>query len=210
VTAARPLTAAELPLSWLAGTAQRFAMPPAGAPHGVASSALPELPVHAAMPCAALADPAGLFAEWFQAEEAEWQRVHQLAEACPVHFVCPISLEIMHDPVVLVRRPGLTGQACLPCGLCTRQRCASCALSLSAVVAGRDWTVLRAWQHPQVVLHGWRHVPSDRRAPAQHRGELCSHCGREWNRLKQQVVLPSSPGLCLVILRDKTQVSMPP
>jgi len=99
-------------------------MPQAGAPHGAASSAPPEAPVHAATPCAVLADPAGLFAEWFQAEEAEWQRVHQLAEACPVHFVCPISLEIMHDPVILVRRPGLAGQACLACGLCTRQRCA--------------------------------------------------------------------------------------
>ena len=57
----------------------------------------------------------------------------------------------------------------------------SCALVHSALAAGRDRTVLRARQHPQVVLYGRRHVPADRRAPTQHRGELRSHFQMERN-----------------------------
>lgn len=65
-------------------------------------SALVESPTYLSTPCAVLADPANLFNEWFETEELEWQRAHQLAESCPVQYVCPISLEIMSDPVTLV------------------------------------------------------------------------------------------------------------
>ena len=52
-----------------------------------------------------------------QAEEAEWQRAHQLAESCPVQYVCPISLELMQDPVILVRRLLLLARCSRPCSI---------------------------------------------------------------------------------------------
>lgn len=52
-----------------------------------------------------------------QAEEAEWQRAHQLAESCPVQYVCPISLELMQDPVILVRSLLVLARCSRPCSI---------------------------------------------------------------------------------------------
>ncbi len=45
---------------------------------------------------------AAAFQSWLMEEEEEW-RIGRLLEAkCPKEFICPISLDIMADPVILV------------------------------------------------------------------------------------------------------------
>lgn len=43
------------------------------------------------------------FQSWLEEEEEEWRLGQKLAAACPKEFMCPISLDIMSDPIVLVR-----------------------------------------------------------------------------------------------------------
>lgn len=46
---------------------------------------------------------AAAFQTWLEEEEEEWRLAQRLEANCPKEFVCPISLDIMSDPVILVR-----------------------------------------------------------------------------------------------------------
>ena len=43
------------------------------------------------------------FQSWLADEEEEWRLSQQLETNCPKEFKCPISLDIMQDPIILVR-----------------------------------------------------------------------------------------------------------
>jgi hypothetical protein len=43
------------------------------------------------------------FQSWLEEEEEEWRISQRLTATCPAEFICPISLDIMVEPVVLVR-----------------------------------------------------------------------------------------------------------
>lgn len=42
------------------------------------------------------------FQAWLDEEEEEWRIGQRLAATCPAEFICPISLDIMTEPVILV------------------------------------------------------------------------------------------------------------
>ena len=46
---------------------------------------------------------AAAFQNWLEEEEEEWRLERMLEAKCPKEFICPISLDIMADPVILVR-----------------------------------------------------------------------------------------------------------
>ena len=46
---------------------------------------------------------AAAFQTWLEEEEEEWRLAQRLEANCPKEFMCPISLDIMSDPVILVR-----------------------------------------------------------------------------------------------------------
>lgn len=46
---------------------------------------------------------AAVFQSWLEEEEEEWRLGRMLEAKCPKEFICPISLDIMADPVILVR-----------------------------------------------------------------------------------------------------------
>ena len=46
---------------------------------------------------------AAAFQSWLEEEEEEWRLGRMLEAKCPKEFTCPISLDIMADPVILVR-----------------------------------------------------------------------------------------------------------
>lgn len=52
---------------------------------------------------------AAAFQAWLEEEEEEWIIGQKLAATCPAEFICPISLDIMTEPVILV------GPAALSC-----------------------------------------------------------------------------------------------
>ena len=43
------------------------------------------------------------FQSWLADEEEEWRLSQRLEASCPKEFKCPISLDIMQDPIILVR-----------------------------------------------------------------------------------------------------------
>ena len=43
------------------------------------------------------------FQSWLAEEEEEWRLSQRLEASCPKEFKCPISLDIMQDPIILVR-----------------------------------------------------------------------------------------------------------
>lgn len=42
------------------------------------------------------------FQSWLEEEEEDWKLGQMLAATCPAEFICPISLDIMEEPVILV------------------------------------------------------------------------------------------------------------
>ena len=46
---------------------------------------------------------AAAFQSWLMEEEEEWRMGRLLEAKCPKEFICPISLDIMADPIILVR-----------------------------------------------------------------------------------------------------------
>ena len=47
-----------------------------------------------------------MFNRWLEEEEEQWHLGQKLLSSCPAEFLCPISLDIMTEPVILVgRRP---------------------------------------------------------------------------------------------------------
>ncbi len=45
---------------------------------------------------------AAAFQTWLEEEEEEWRVGQKLAATCPAEFICPISLDMMTEPVILV------------------------------------------------------------------------------------------------------------
>ena len=51
----------------------------------------------------ASADVGGnVFNLWLEEEEEQWHIGQKLLSSCPAEFLCPISLDVMTEPVVLV------------------------------------------------------------------------------------------------------------
>ena len=51
----------------------------------------------------ASADVGGsVFTLWMEEEEEQWHAGKKLLSSCPAEFLCPISMDVMTEPVVLV------------------------------------------------------------------------------------------------------------
>lgn len=46
------------------------------------------------------------FQKWLEEEEEDWKLGQKLSATCPAEFICPISLDIMTEPVILVSPTG--------------------------------------------------------------------------------------------------------
>ena len=97
--------------------------PTLAAPQGTAFN---RIPIHA-LPAVQMAAPAHqlpptppgvsvastgavAFQSWLADEEEEWRLSQRLEASCPKEFKCPISLDIMQDPIILVRPMHHTAQ----------------------------------------------------------------------------------------------------
>ena len=43
-----------------------------------------------------------MFTLWLEEEEEQWHAGRRLLSSCPAEFLCPISMDVMTEPVVLV------------------------------------------------------------------------------------------------------------
>ena len=87
------------------------------------------------------------FQAWLDEEEEEWRIGQRLAATCPAEFICPISLDIMMEPVILVWQQHLVQHeiAYMDKQQCCVLICSCCCctqilhIQIKLLHAGRDW-----------------------------------------------------------------------
>ncbi len=97
---------------------------------------------------------AAAFQSWLEEEEEEWCLGRMLEANCPKEFICPISLDIMSDPIILVR--------CVPHSQTlsvTSARTCGCSFRLQKqgllCPALRDQHHWDRWRDAQIASYKW-------------------------------------------------------